>query len=291
MAHRSRIKSASLNVGWFDQHWRYDYEVIWQAGNAAIREVKIDKTVGACVTVRRFFGGGDPRRDLRAPTGWTLVTRAGQFEFMIQPPPGGPLAGFIPPLRPPAPFAPVGVGPISGMFRVYSVENPVALPAFTVDHLNARFPAGRNHIVQAPNNKIECSKITASCDKEKKGFRYSYTISAEVGDIWQGILFLPKEVAISSIRTSDKAWSTYRAGFDKPTDLDRADGGPTPDEDGILYFGSFIRPVSRDTGSVTMSFFSTMAPGFIPALGNNFSDVVVGPVAEQFPPKGKAARK
>ena len=118
MAHRSMVTSATRNVGWFDQNWRYDYKVSWLAGNASIREVKIDKTKGAAVTAPLRFVFAlpplirDPRIDIAAPTGWTLIQRPAQFEFMIQPPAaGGPLANFIPPLVGPAPFRPAPGGP------------------------------------------------------------------------------------------------------------------------------------------------------------------------------------
>ncbi len=286
--HRSNVASVTRNVGWFDQNWRYDYEVTWFAGNASIREVKIDKTSGAEVSapLRPVFAFPplirDPRIDLRAPTGWTLVTRPTQFEFMIQPPPLGPLANFIPPLAGP-PFAPAVGGPVGGTFRVYSVENPAPFDAFTIDHRNARFPAAPNAFtVDAPNHKIECAKITASCFTEADGFRYSYTISSEIGEIWQGIVFLEPTVDISSIHVSDPTWQTYRPGFDKPIDRERADGTPTDDETGVLYFGTWLCPVTRDgLSAVSMSFFSKSPPGGVLCLANKFEQLLLGPTNGQ----------
>jgi hypothetical protein len=65
--------------------------VTWLAANASIREVKIEKTVGAMVVAPLRFGFAfpfvfrDPRMDLCAPTDWNLIVRPAQFEFMIQP--------------------------------------------------------------------------------------------------------------------------------------------------------------------------------------------------------------
>ena len=298
MAHRSRILSRRRNVGWFDQNWRYDYKVVWLAGNASIREVKIDKTPGARVTAPlRFFGGfppwvRDPRVDVAAPSGWTLIQRAAQFEFMIQPPPLGPLGNFIPPLIAPPPFAPAPP-PRAGLFRVYSVENPRRFRAFTVDHLNARFPAAPNAFrVWAPNHKVECARITAACVAEREGYRYTYTVSAEVGDIWQAIVFLQPEVKIREIEVSDPAWQTYRVGFDDPDDCERADGDPTKEEAGVLYLGSWERPVSRDGGlaAVAVSFFSMSRPGYVFCLGNKFEQLILGPV-EPHARTGSAGKK
>ena len=293
MAHRSTVTSAVRNVGWFDQNWRYDYTVTWLAGNASIREVKIDKTKGAAVTAPLRFNIAippfirDPRMDIAAPTGWTLIQRPTQFEFMIQPPPIGPLSKFIPPLvRPPAagpagPFIPQpGQPPIAGEFRIYSVENPANFQAFTMDHLNAPFPAGGGFPVQAPNNKIECAKITAYCQEEKGGYRYTYALSSEVGKIWQGILFIQPEVKIKLIELSDNTWCTFRVGFDQLTDQERADGKPTDDEKGVLYFGTWELPIQRDDGpeAVSVSFFSKSGPGYVIALSNKFHQPVLGPV-------------
>lgn len=292
MAHRSNITSATRNVGWFDQNWRYDYTVTWLAGNASIREVKIDKTKGAAVTAPLRFKFGfppwirDPRIDIGAPTGWVLISRPTQFEFMIQPPPLGPLANFIPPLIGPPPFVPAPP-PFAGKFRIYSVENPTTFPAFTTDHLNGRFPAVPGGIlVQAPNRKEECAKISAYCEKEKGGYSYTYVLSSEYGAIWQGILFIQPEVEIESIKVSEQTWSTYRVGFGKPTDKNRADGSPTDEEKGILYFGTWECPVERDCGLrvVSVSFFSKAPPGYILVLANKFNQQVIGPVAEK--PRG-----
>ena len=174
--------------------------------------------------------------------------------------------------------------PITGLFRVYSVENPADFTAYTIDHLNARFPAAPNaHPVQAPNHKIECGKLTSTCEKEKEGYRYTYTISSEVGEIWQGILFLQPEVKIGSIELSENTWSTFRVGFDHPTDQERADGKPTKDEKGILYFGSWEYPVQRDCGlaAVSVSFFSDCGPGYVLGLTNKFHQPVLGPVFQR----------
>ena len=283
--HRSRIVSATRNVGWFDQNWRYDYDVTWLAGNASIREVKIAKTAGAQVIAPRRLVAAfppwirDPRVDIAAPTAWTLIRRATQFEFMIQPPALAPLGNFIPPLVGP-PFVPAVAGPVTGTFRVYSVENPAPFDAFTIDHLNARFPGAPNvFTVDAPNHKIECAKITSSCVSEKGGYRYSYTLSAEVGEIWQGIIFLEPEVHIDSIHLSDASWQTYRHGIDKPIDKQRADGVPSDDEVGLFYFGTWRCPVARmgGLGGVSVSFFSPSAPGYVFCLGNKFSQLVLGP--------------
>lgn len=162
------------NVGWFDQNWRYDYFVSWMGGSASIREVKITKTKGAEVIAHRrglfgLVGPRDPRMDLPSPTGWTLITRPTNFEFMLQPSPLGPLGSFIPPLVPAGPgFVPVPP-PLVGHFQVYSVENPTPHGAFTTDHLLGRFPAVGFISVMAPNNKKEVAYIIDKYSKKDGG--------------------------------------------------------------------------------------------------------------------------
>jgi hypothetical protein len=291
MAHRSSVTSATKNVGHHDQLWRYDYTVTWLGGNGAIREVIITKTPTALVKapvrfswLPPFIFFNDPRMDLRAPTDWTLVpgVGVGSFQFMIQPPPGGNLNSYIPPLAPPPPFAPVaGVAPpVTGQFTVYSVENPVPHTAVTVDHLGVTFPAppAPGHPVEAPNTKFEITLVTGSWKKEKGGYRYTYFVSSRVGRIKQAIFHLSPDVKISAIRSSRKSWSTFRVGFNKPRDLDRADGKPTPREKGILFFGSFDDPVGPEEGVIWVSFFSASKPGYIAVQANRFQAELVGPV-------------
>lgn len=212
--------------------------------------------------------------DVAPPTGWTLISRAAEFEFMIQPPPGGPLRNFIPPLAAPPPFAPAPPGPppISGDFTIYSVENPVSHRAYTIDHLLGRFPAPPgNHIVDAPNNKEELSCVTSVVRRERGGYRYTYTLSSLRGRVNQAIIHLPREVRIESIKLSDESWSTYRVGFDKPRNRDCADGRPSHREKGMLYFGSFDVRIGPSDGSRSVSFFSRAKPAYISSAGEQLS--------------------
>jgi len=48
-------------------------------------------------------------------------------------------------------------------------------------------------------------------------------------------IFLDPEVGISSVKSSDKEWRVYRAGFDEPIDQQQADGTPGEKERGIVY--------------------------------------------------------
>ncbi len=293
MAHQATITVATKNVGWFDQNWRYDYTVTWLGGNGSIREVKINKTVGAGVSAPLRFGfipprfiRNDPRMDLRAPTGWLLrpsVAGDTQFEFMHQPPrAGGPLQGFIPPLAAPFPFRPAPPPP-AGEFRVYSIENPVLQQATTIDHLNGQLA----HSVDAPNDKTECTCVSSIYAVADDGYRYDYTVYSREGCISQIVLFLAPEVAITDVTCSHEAWTTFRPGFDKPRGDEDADGEPTDDECGILYFGSFEHKIGPDDGPVTLSFVSKSAPGYITVLGNKFAEPLIGPIGSE--KKGKDA--
>ena len=288
MAHQATITTATKNVGWFDQNWRYDYTVTWQAGNGSIREVKINKTVGAGVSTPARLGlaipprfvFNDPRIDLFAPTGWLLrpsVAGDTQFEFMLQPPgAGGPLQSFIPPLIAPAPFVPAPP-PFAGKFRMYSIENPVLQQATTIDHVNGQL----GHSVQAPNDKTECTCVSSIYAVADHGYRYDYSVYSREGYISQIVLFLAPEVAITDVTSSHEAWTTFRPGFDTPRGGEDADGEPTDDERGILYFGSFEHKIGPDDGPVTLSFVSESAPGYITVLGNKFAEPLIGPVGSE----------
>jgi hypothetical protein len=296
MAHRSTITCKAVNVGIFDQSWRYDYTVTWLAGNASIREVKIDKTNGAGVAAPLRFGFQfpfffrDPRIDLAAPTSWTLIVRPAQFEFMIQPPPMAPLPNYIPPLiaappPPPGAFVPAPP-PAVGIFRVFSIENPKTFPAYTIDHLNARFPAAPNpFMVDAPNSKPECASVTAFCEPVANGYRYTYALSSDCGDLWQLTIFLPPDVSLHSIQSSDPEWHLHRVGFDQPISGFQADGTPGAEERGIAYFGSFTRPVAAGGPPAVLSFVSESEPGLVWVLGNRFAEVLVGPASARKVPR------
>lgn len=285
MAHQARIAVATRNVGWFGQNWRYDYNVTWLGGNGSIREVKIGKTIAAGVTAplrigaQRPFFFRDPRLDIGPPSEWTLnpnVAAGTQFEFMIQPPAvGGPLPNFLPALAPPPPFAPIGPPPVTGQFRVYSVENPVPQQGITVDHLGAQV----FHSTIGPDTKIQCAGVTATVTRVKGGYRYTYTLFSRFGPINQAILFLDPSVQLQQIVTSEKAWATYRPGIDRRKRGDKPDGKPTAAEKGILlYFGSFKRQIGPGDPPVRLSFVSKATPGCIIVLSNKFCEPLQGPV-------------
>jgi len=80
---------------------------------------------------------------------------------------------------------------------------------------------------------------------------------------------------------NNRKWHYFRVGFDKPKDQKFADGKPTSEEKGILYFGSFKDEIGSRDKPVSISFFSKNPPGYINVQGNNFARMLIGPTPPQ----------
>ena len=168
----------------------------------------------------------------------------------------------------------------SGSFRVFSVENPQTFPAYTIDHLNVRFPPAPNaFMVDAPNSKPECGSVTAFCEPVADGYRYTYALSSDCGDLWQVTIFLPPDVSIRAVESSDPEWHLHRVGFDQPIAGFQPDGEAGPEERGMACFGSFTRPISAGGPPAVLSFVSSSEPGLVWVLANRFADILVGPAS------------